>query len=123
MCHYSLLICTVKIKLFKNLHGTCVNTVSQAVKTKIEETNCILTTMSKQRKKWEERLEECQSRLDSIPGHAMLCAAGVHYLARVPTGLHKELLTNWLGYCSGSVSLGSILQDTHKLQPAQVPMW
>ena len=92
----------------------------QALKNKIEKVNHILSTMSRQRKMWEERLGQCQSYLDSIPGHAMLCAAGVYYLARTPPALHKELLANWLGYCSGAVSLGCVTQDSSKLQAAQV---
>ncbi len=92
----------------------------KGLKVKIEEANSILTTMSRQRKKWEERLEQCQSCIESIPGHAVLCAASVHYLARMPPALHKDVLSNWMEYCSGTISLGSISHDSNKLQAAQV---
>lgn len=92
----------------------------KALKKKLGEANHILTTMAEQRKRWKEKLQVSCSHLDSVPGHAMLCAAGACYLSRIPLYLHKELQANWLGYCSGTISLGSVSQDRGKLQAAQV---
>ena len=71
--------------------------------------------MSTQRRKWDAKLKETHSRIASVPGHALLCAASTCYLPRVPPDSHSELLNNWLGYCAGAVSLGS-LTDYSSLQ-------
>lgn len=76
--------------------------------------------MALQRKKWTEKLSIVSSAIDSVPGHAMLCAAGVCYLARVPPDKHRDLLANWLSYCSGAVGLGSLALDHGKIQSSQV---
>lgn len=80
----------------------------------------VVNALAVQRNKWEERLGEISSRIASVPGHAMLCAAGVLYLSRSPPDRHKEMLDNWLGYCSGAVPLGSLKVEQNKLQSAQV---
>lgn len=90
------------------------------LKSKLEEAKCILTTTTGQRRKWEEKLQVSYNRLDSVPGHAMLCAAAAFYLSRSPPDLHKELIANWLGYCAGTVCLGSASQDGGKLHAAPV---
>lgn len=87
---------------------------------KLEEAQQILDAMAAQRRKWEERLTEISSRIDSVPGHAMLCAAGVCYLARSPPDRHQDMVASWLGYCSGVVPLGSMATEQNKLQSAQV---
>lgn len=92
----------------------------QVLSSKLEDAQCILTAMASQRSKWEERLTEISSRIDSVPGHALLCAAGVCYLARSPPNKHGHMLSNWLGYCSGVVPLGSLEVEQNKLQSAQV---
>ena len=94
--------------------------VFQDLTTELEEAQCILNTMSPQRKNWEQKRSEMCSRVDSAPGHAMLCAAGVCYLARSSPEQHDNLLNNWLGYCSGGIPLGSFNTEQHKLQPTQV---
>lgn len=80
----------------------------------------VVNALAIQRNKWEERLSDISSRISSVPGHAMLCAAGVLYLSRSPPDRHKEMLNNWLGYCSGVVPLGSLKVEQNKLQSAQV---
>ena len=87
---------------------------------KIKEAEVILHAMSTYKKQWDGELKAAYSRIDSVPGHAMLCAAGTCYLARTPPDKHKELLLNWLGYCSGTVTLGSLAVEHAKLQPSQV---
>lgn len=82
--------------------------LSQKTNSKLEQVQKFLTTMSPQRKKWEAELKVVSSRLNCVPGHVVLCAAGVCYLSRVPPDMHKMLWTNWLGYCSGTVTLGSL---------------
>lgn len=89
---------------------------------KLGDAQAVMDAMTVQRRKWEEQLTDISSRIDSVPGHAMLCAAGVCYLARAPPEKHRELLTNWLGYCSGVVPLGSysLAAEQSKLQSTQV---
>lgn len=81
----------------------------------------LLSTISSKRARWDAKLNVIHDQIDSVPGHALLCAASVCYLARTPPDTHRQLLTNWLGYCSGAVSLGS-LAGGHGggLQAAQV---
>ncbi len=76
--------------------------------------------MSAQRLRWDKELTAGSGRMDSVPGHAMLCAASACYLARVPPDLHKNLQANWLKYCSGEVTMGNLTQDHSKLQASQV---
>ena len=76
--------------------------------------------MSGHRQKWMERLDEISSRADSVPGHAMLCAAGISYLPSIPPDRHKDMMNNWLGYCSGVVALGSLASEQGRLQSTQV---
>lgn len=91
----------------------------QDVMFNLEDAQRVVQTMVGQRKYWEEQLSVISDRISCIPGHATLCAGSACYLARVPTDRHGELLANWLGYCSGTVPLGSLASD-HKLQAAQV---
>ncbi len=76
--------------------------------------------MSKQRGKWEESIKITRRRIDSFPGHAVLCSAAVCYLTRVPPNKHNDLLSAWLGYCNGSISLGQLSEDRGGLQSTQV---
>lgn len=43
----------------------------------------------------------------SLPGHAVLTAASVLYLPRVPAVSHARLWDCWLGYCRGELEIGS----------------
>ena len=76
--------------------------------------------MAKQRHKWEEKLKDTKNKINSLPGHALLCSAAVCYLTRVPPDMHTDLMSAWLGYCNGSVSLGNLVEDRGGLQSAQV---
>ena len=76
--------------------------------------------MAKQRHRWEDKLKDTKNKINSLPGHAVLCSAAVCYLTRVPPDRHNDLLSAWLGYCSGSVSLGNLVEDRGGLQSAQV---
>lgn len=87
---------------------------------KLKDAQTTANLMLSQRRKWEEQLQVISSRIDSVPGHAMLCAAGVCYLARAPPDQHRELLDNWLDYCSGAVPLGSLAAKQPKLHSTQV---
>lgn len=90
------------------------------MQSKLEDAKHLLTTISAQREKWDTNLKLIHSRIDSVPGHALLCSASVCYLARTPPNRHQELLTVWLGYCSGTVSLGSLTVERGGLQASQV---
>ena len=92
----------------------------QVLSSKLGGAQHILDAMASQRSKWKERLTDISSRIDSVPGHAMLCAAGVCYLARSPPGKHRAILSNWLGFCSGVVPLGSATLEQSKIQSTQV---
>lgn len=69
--------------------------------------------MLAQRQRWDEELKATWSRIDSVAGHAVLCAASTTYLAFIPADQHKKLMSNWLGYCSGAVDLGSLATQGH----------
>lgn len=92
----------------------------QVLSSKLGDAQHILDAMASQRSQWEERLTDISSRIDSVPGHAMMCAAGVCYLARSPPDKHRTILSNWLGYCSGVVPLGSATLEQSKIQSTQV---
>ena len=92
----------------------------QGVQSKLESARYLLSTISSERARWDAKLTTIHDRIDSVPGHALLCAASVCYLARTPPDTHGQLLTNWLGYCSGAVSLGSLALEHGGLQAAQV---
>lgn len=80
----------------------------QGVQSTLESAKHLLAIISAQRERWDTNLSIIHSRIDSTPGHALLCSASVCYLSRIPSDKHQELLTNWLGYCSGAVTLGSL---------------
>ena len=92
----------------------------QSVQSKLESARHLLLTISSQRARWDTKLDIIHDRIASLPGHALLCAASVCYLARTPPHTHRQLLSNWLGYCSGAVSLGSLAIEHGGLQAAQV---
>ncbi len=75
--------------------------------------------MSKQRHKWEEKIKVIRGKINSLPGHAVLCSATVCYLTRVPSDKHNDLLSAWLGYCNGSVSLGHLSETRGGVQSTQ----
>ena len=110
--------------LVRCMHGVvvaCFHIASpQTLGVELSGAQNVVNALAIQRNKWKERLSDISSRIDSVPGHAMLCAAGVLYLSRSPPDRHKEMLNNWLGYCSGVVPLGSLKVEQNKLQSAQV---
>ena len=80
----------------------------------MDQANRLLYALSRQRLRWEEQLRSTRGRMDSVPGHALLCAASACYLTRVPPDRHQKLLSNWLSYCSGGVGLGSLATPRQK---------
>ena len=94
--------------------------ITQSVQSKLENAKHLLSTMSSQRGRWDANLIAIYSRIDSVPGHALLCSASVCYLARIPPDKHQELLANWLGYCAGTISLGSLAAEQGGLQASPV---
>lgn len=86
----------------------------QGVQAKLERATCLLSTMSAQRQKWDEKLKSIWSNLGSVPGHSVLSAASICYLPCIPPNRHNHLLSNWLAYCSGGVSLGSLSIPGHQ---------
>ncbi len=80
----------------------------ESLQRKLDNARKLLLATAKQKQKWDEQLQSTWSRIDSVPGHALLCAASACYLACVPSGQHSVLLENWLAYCCGGVSLGSL---------------
>lgn len=98
----------------------CSLSFPQEVQSQLSNANSLLEKLSSQRQRWNEQLKAIQSIIDSVPGHALLCAASVCYLSQIPPDKHRELAANWLGYCSGSVALGSLaLPEQQKLQSSQ----
>ena len=81
---------------------------------KLERATYLLSTMSAQRQKWDEKLKSIWSSLSSVSGHSVLSAASICYLPCVPPDRHNDLLSNWLSYCSGGVSLGSLNVPGHQ---------
>ena len=101
--------------------GKILSIPYQNVQSKLDSARHLLSTISAERARWDAKLNVIHDRIDSVPGHALLCAASVCYLARTPPDMHKQLLTNWFGYCSGAVSLGSLaVEHGGRLQAAQV---
>ena len=70
--------------------------------------------MSAQRQQWDKKLKSIWNSLGSVPGHSVLSAACICYLPCVPPNRHNDLLSNWLAYCSGGVSLGSLSVPGHQ---------
>ena len=68
----------------------------------------LLSTLSTWRSRWEEDRAAIHTRTLSSPGHAVLAAASITYLARIPAEQHKQLWSCWLGYCTGSVQFGCL---------------
>ena len=93
---------------------------TQSVQSKLESARQLLSAISSQRARWDSNLKVIRDRIDSVPGHALLCSASMCYLARTPPDTHGSLLTNWLGYCSGEVGLGSLAAQHEGVQAAQV---
>ena len=95
--------------------------IQQEVQSQLGNANSLLAIMSRQRQRWNEQLKAIWNTVDSVPGHALLCAASLHYLSRIPPDKHEELIANWVGYCSGVVSLGSLVSpEQQKLQSSQL---
>ena len=44
-------------------------------------------------------------------GHAVLVAASISHLCKVPADRHRQLWECWLGYCAGRVQLGCLEED------------
>lgn len=85
---------------------------------KIASTKELLDSLSNQRKKWENKLSTAQSQLDSLSSHSLLVSASCSYLGFLPPEEHKSLWENWISYCSGNVSIGSLVVEeriTHEV--------
>ncbi len=110
-----------KVQLHKESiqKARAIETEIESLQEKLDRANNLLSAMTKQKQKWDEQLQTIWSRIDSVPGHALLCAASACYLARVPSSKHNILLENWLAYCFGGVSLGSLPSTTHYAQGPQ----
>ena len=111
---------TVKLHKESVQKARKIETEIDKLQTNLDEANHLLSTMSQQRRNWDEQLKFTKSRIDSVPGHALFCAASISYLSRLPPDNHQELKNNWLAYCSGGVSLGSLAVGGHQgLQSSQ----
>ena len=81
------------------------------VEEKIASTKELLGSLSNQRKKWENKLSVTQTQLDSLSSHSLLVSASCTYLGFLPPEEHKSLWENWISYCSGHVSIGSLVVE------------
>ena len=82
----------------------------QAMEKRLVEASSLLSSLSLWRSRWEEERTAIQSHTLSSPGHAVLVAASIVYLPRVPANSHRSLWECWLGYCMGRVPVGSLLE-------------
>ena len=71
----------------------------------------LLASLSPWKSRWEEERAAIHTRSLSSPGHALLVAAAVTYLSRVPADRHSGLWGCWLGYCAGRVPLGCLSEE------------
>uniref|UniRef100_A0A1X7TIU7 AAA+ ATPase domain-containing protein n=2 Tax=Amphimedon queenslandica TaxID=400682 RepID=A0A1X7TIU7_AMPQE len=88
------------------------------VEEKIASTKELFGSLSNQRKKWENKLSVVQNQLDSLSSHSLLVSASCTYLGFLPPEEHKSLWENWISYCSGHVSIGSLVVEeriTHEV--------
>ena len=83
----------------------------QAMQSQIEQQKDLLIQLAPQKQKWEAKLKEVQHLIECIPGHALMTAAACSYLPPFPHHSHQQLWSNWLDYCRGSVSVGSLSVD------------
>ena len=89
---------------------------------RLSEASRLLSTLHPWKTRWEEERAAIHSLTLSIPGHAVLVAASVCYLCRVPADRHRLLWECWLGYNAGKVQLGCLVAETtqhtyHSHQP------
>ena len=77
---------------------------------RLDKAGRLLSTLSAWKSRWEQEMSTIQSHILSSPGHAVLAAAGITYLSRVPPDNHRQLWDGWLGYCAGRVPLGSLTE-------------
>jgi hypothetical protein len=79
---------------------------------RLNEANVLLSSLSPWKSYWEGRTSAIHAQILSSPGHAVLAAASVIYLPRVPADSHSSLWDSWLGYCTGRVQMGSLLETS-----------
>ena len=72
----------------------------------------LLSSLSPWKLYWEGERLAIHAQTLSSPGHAVLAAASVIYLPRVPADSHSSLWDSWLGYCIGRVQMGSLLETS-----------
>ena len=81
------------------------------MKQKLSDAGRLLSSLSPWKTRWEEDRAAIHTHTLSSPGHAVLTAANVIYLPRVPAESHRELWGGWLGYCKGRVQLGCLIES------------
>lgn len=72
----------------------------------------LLKSLSPWKSYWEEKKTAIRTCILSSPGHALLVAASITYLSRVPADKHSQLWECWLGYCAGRIQLGSLIETS-----------
>ena len=81
------------------------------MKQKLSDAGRLLSSLSPWKTRWEESRAAVRTRTLSSPGHAVLAAANITYLSRVPAESHRELWDAWIGYCKGRVQLGCLVES------------
>ena len=79
----------------------------------------VISSLSSWKSHWEQEKEIIHTHSCCCPGHAVLTAASVLYLPRVPADSHRSLWDSWLGYCAGRGTVGSL--DTSSAQQQHHP--
>ena len=77
---------------------------------RLREASVLLSSLSPWQSYWEAKREAIHAKTLASPGHAVLLAASVIYLSRMPAENHSSLWESWLGYCMGRVPMGSVLE-------------
>ena len=83
----------------------------QVVRQRLSSAGRLLSTLSPWKSRWEEDRAAIHTRTLSSPGHAVLAAANITYLSRLPADSHRQLWDGWLGYCKGRVQPGCLVES------------
>lgn len=109
LCVIDPLIATVLTHYFSSIVNH-INSLPQDVQQRLRDAGRLLSILSPWKSCWEEDRAAIHTHALSSPGHAVLTAASVTYLTKVPADRHRQLWDVWLGYCEGRVRLGCLVE-------------
>ena len=86
----------------------------------MDTTQKLLDCLSNQKRNWEDKLTNAQQHLDCLPAESLIVVAMATYCSVLCPELYQKLWKNWISYCFGMASMGSLSRDNSRINEINI---